>query len=104
MKATRLAVTLVMLALLASGDLMTASWAAPHPSPPIATRRYQEGQRQGSQRADWGRAYRGIVVADRYSGIYYHPSDSRIPKDKRTRIHVTSVAAAQAAGFHPVVP
>src|SRR5688572_7073321 len=47
--------------------------------------------------------YRGIVVGDRRTTRFYHPSDPRKPGEKR-RVYFPSPEAARAARYRPAQP
>jgi hypothetical protein len=64
-----------------------------------------QGVRLAAQRASASRArfYQGVVVGDRRTNRFHHPSDPRKPEERR-RVYFHSPAAARAAGYQAVQP
>jgi hypothetical protein len=94
----------VAAAFLLAGSPGAGKEAAPPRSSKIRLASQAAKQRPATGEAAPAPIYRGIVVADRQTRRYYHPSDPRKPQPQNRQIHFPSIAAARAAGYRAVQP
>lgn len=87
--------------LLPMGNTEAAAKAAKSRPETARSARQAASPRDSTSRAA---VYRGIVVGDRRTHRYHHPSDPRKPGAEDRRVYFQSPAAAHRAGYRAVQP